>query len=354
MTQNYQGRQILVRSAGASQIAFLSAERGAVRRILQSAAPPPVPVATAISGGHRRCARSGARGTASGDGSQPGLRCRVGPEGAAGRLGLLPADDRQRLGSRRDPLPAADSGTGAPVLRGGRGGDVIGASSVPGPKAGTARRLCAALAAVAVLATTSVPMGAKDAYAEPSGAGAGRMTDVGAVVDRVVPAQLEKGGIPGAIVTVVDGGETVFSKGYGVADVDSEVPMDPEKTGFYVASEAKLFTATAALQLVEAGKLDLHTDVNEYLRDFSVPDRYPGSPVTLYNLLTYTSGFDNNIYGWSQWPYERMPSLAEFAASMQPERVRAPGEVSAYNNYDYVLIGRLIEIASGMSFADYV
>lgn len=225
---------------------------------------------------------------------------------------------------------------------------------MPGPGRGGARRLSAALAAVAIVATTFLTTGAENAHADPSGEGARQLTDVGAVVDRVLPDQLEKGRIPGAIVTVVAGGETVFSKGYGVADVDSSAPMDPEETGFYTASEAKLFTAAAALQLVEAGKLDLHTDVNEYLRDFSVPDRYPGSPVTLHHLLTYTSGFDNNIYGWSQWPYDRMPSLAEFAAEMQPERVRPPGELSAYNNYDYVLIGRLIEVASGMSFADYV
>ncbi|WP_328305827.1 serine hydrolase domain-containing protein [Actinomycetospora sp. NBC_00405] len=173
-------------------------------------------------------------------------------------------------------------------------------------------------------------------------------------MDRIVPRQLVEGDIPGALVTVVAGGRTVFSQGYGSAHVETGAPMDAATTGFYTASLVKLFTATAVLQLVQAGKLDLHTDVNAYLQGFSVPDTYPGRPVTVHHLLTYTSGFDNNVYGWAQWDGDRMPSLTEFAANVLPGRVRAPGELVAYNNYDYALLGRLVEIASGRSYASYV
>lgn len=94
--------------------------------------------------------------------------------------------------------------------------------------------------------------------------------------------------------------------------------------------------------------------MNDYLHDAKVPDAYPGQPVTLHHLLTYTSGFDDDIYGWSQWGYDEMPSLTKFAAVAQPPRVRPPDEPVAYNNYDFVLAGRLIEIASGQSYGEYL
>ncbi len=115
------------------------------------------------------------------------------------------------------------------------------------------------------------------------------LADVGAVVDRIVPRQLVEGEIPGALVTVVAGGRTVFSRGYGTAHVETGAPMDAATTGFYTASLVKLFTATAVLQLVQAGKLDLDTDVNAYLQGFSVPDTYPGRPVTVHHLLSPAS-----------------------------------------------------------------
>lgn len=191
------------------------------------------------------------------------------------------------------------------------------------------------------------------ASADPGEAGPG-LRGVGPLLDDLVPAQLADGNIPGAVVTVVADGQTVIARGYGDADPDSGRPMDPASTGMYTGSIAKLFTATAVMQLVKQGKLDLRADVNEYLTGTEIPETYPGRPVTLHHLLTYTSGFDDDVYGWSQWGPIDLPDLEEFAASQSPARVRPPGELVAYNNYDYVLAGRLVEIASGQDFSDYV
>ena len=79
--------------------------------------------------------------------------------------------------------------------------------------------------------------------------------DVDALVERIVPAPLAEHRIPGAAVTVVTGGQTVFSKGYGLADVEHRTPMDADETGLFPASVAKLFTAMAASQLIEQGEL---------------------------------------------------------------------------------------------------
>ncbi len=63
---------------------------------------------------------------------------------------------------------------------------------------------------------------------------------------------------PGAAISVVKNGEVVFSKGYGYADIENKVPVDPQKTIFEYGSISKLFVWTAAMQLVEQGKLDLN------------------------------------------------------------------------------------------------
>lgn len=203
---------------------------------------------------------------------------------------------------------------------------------------------------LALLLTTTAPAAAAERPSRPPSNG----EELVAVIDELVPEQLADNEIPGAVVTVVDGGETVFSRGYGTADPTGEEAMDPEDTRLYAASEAKLFTAAAALQLVNQGKLDLDRDVNDYLKDIEVPDTYPGRPITLRHLLTYTSGFDYDVYGWSQWEAGELPSLAEFAGLVMPDRVRPPGELTAYNNFDFVLAGRLIEIASGQSYENYI
>ncbi|APX34063.1 hypothetical protein BH708_16650 [Brachybacterium sp. P6-10-X1] len=207
--------------------------------------------------------------------------------------------------------------------------------------------LVLALAALVMLSAPGV------AAADPGPRGP-ELDGVGPLLDELVPAQLAEGRIPGAVVTVVADGETVVSKGYGEADPTAHTAMDPDRTGVYTGSIAKLFTATAVLQLVEQGELDLHTDVNEYLTDLEIPETYPGRPVTLHHLLTYSAGFDDDIYGWSQWDRQDLPSLEEFTAGELPSRVRPPGELVAYNNFAYVLAGRLVEVASGQDFSEYV
>ncbi|MFC4337997.1 serine hydrolase domain-containing protein [Salininema proteolyticum] len=176
--------------------------------------------------------------------------------------------------------------------------------------------------------------------------------DITALVDDLVRDQLEDNDIPGAAVAVTVGGESVLERGYGLADLETETPFGSE-TPFLPASVTKLFTTAAALRLVEAGDLDLDADVNDHLSGFSVDDTYPGRPVTLRHLLSYTSGFDDDVYRWAD-DENRGLSLAEFARKHEPGRVRPPGETSVYNNYDFVLAGLLVEEASGEQFETYL
>ena len=107
--------------------------------------------------------------------------------------------------------------------------------------------------------------------------------DLESWLDGIVPASLRNGDIAGLVISVVKDGRVLLAKGYGTADVARRIPMNAE-TVVRAASVSKMFTATAVMQLVEQGKLDLDRDVNEYL-DFRIPAAF-GRPVTLGNLLT--------------------------------------------------------------------
>jgi CubicO group peptidase (beta-lactamase class C family) len=112
-----------------------------------------------------------------------------------------------------------------------------------------------------------------------------------AFLDELLGRQMEKHHIAGAAVSVVKDGKLFVAKGYGYADLENKIPVDPEQTVFRIGSAGKLFTWTAVMQLVEQGKLDLDANINTYL-DFHIPDTYP-QPITLKHLLTHTAGFED-------------------------------------------------------------
>src|SRR6185503_14241857 len=110
--------------------------------------------------------------------------------------------------------------------------------------------------------------------------------DVEPWLDGYMPYALHSADIAGAVVTVVKDGQVVAARGYGWADIAHRKPVDPDQTLFRPGSVSKLVTWTAVMQQVEAGKLDLDTDVNRYL-DFEIPPRN-GQPITLRQIMTHT------------------------------------------------------------------
>src|SRR6185295_19458116 len=128
--------------------------------------------------------------------------------------------------------------------------------------------------------------------ATPAFAGAHDLSkqDVDAWLDGYMPYALKAGAIPGAVVVVVKDGQPLTMRGFGYSDLKTQKPVDPETTLFRPGSVSKLFTWTAVMQLVEAGKLDLDKDVNTYLKDVQLPKTYD-QPITLRNVMTHTTGF---------------------------------------------------------------
>jgi CubicO group peptidase (beta-lactamase class C family) len=176
--------------------------------------------------------------------------------------------------------------------------------------------------------------------------------EVEAFLDTLLRREMEEHRIAGAAVSVVKDGELLLAKGYGYADVEKRIPVDPEQTGFLIGSVSKLFTWTAVMQLVEQGMLDLDVDINSYL-DFAIPDTYP-QPITLRHLLTHTDGFEELWFEVLASEGEKPAPWREWMVSHMPARVRPPGETAAYSNYGTALAAYVVTQVSKQSFGQYV
>jgi CubicO group peptidase (beta-lactamase class C family) len=189
--------------------------------------------------------------------------------------------------------------------------------------------------------------------AETSSAGAALTAgDVEAFLEGLVPNQLAREDIAGAVVVVVKDGKVLFGKGYGFADVAKRTPVSVDDTLFRPGSTSKLFTWTAVMQLVEQGKLDLDRDINAYL-DFKIPEAF-GKPITLRDVMTHTSGYEEYVKDLFVTDPAKMQPLGKHVATHQPQRIFPPGTTGAYSNYATAVAGYIVERVSGKPFAEYI
>lgn len=187
----------------------------------------------------------------------------------------------------------------------------------------------------------------------PSTDGPTDPAEMEAFLDAFITAQLTQYQIPGAAVAVVKDGELFFAKGYGVTDSRSQTPVQADHTLFHAGSVTKLFTWTAVMQLVEQGRLDLHTDVNAYLTDIQIPATF-AEPITLHHLLTHTPGFEDQLSNLYRFGPNDGLTLDEYIARKLPARVYPPGEIIGYSNYGAALAGYIIQQVTGMPYEQYI
>jgi CubicO group peptidase (beta-lactamase class C family) len=187
---------------------------------------------------------------------------------------------------------------------------------------------------------------------QPSPAPALTRQDFETFLDALIPSQLQNRNIAGAVVSVVKDGQVLFQKGYGYADFEAKKPVLADQTLFRPGSISKLFTATAVMQLVEQGKLDLDRDVNDYL-DFTIPKAYP-EPVTLRQLLTHTAGFEDTLKNLFVGKESDMKPLRTYLVNQMPQRIFPPGKVVSYSNYGFTLAGYIVERVSGEKSERYI
>ncbi|GAA4748069.1 serine hydrolase [Sphingomonas daechungensis] len=176
--------------------------------------------------------------------------------------------------------------------------------------------------------------------------------NVNAWLDGYMPISIGKSDIPGAVVVVVKDGQILTSRGYGFSNVEKRTPVDPHTTLFRPGSISKLFTWTAVMQLVEQGKLNLDEDVNKYL-DFKIPPRN-GKPVTLRNIMTHTSGFEEQVMDLIAVDQKKYVPYDQILRRWVPKRVYDPGTTPAYSNWATALAGYIVSRVSGEPFEAYI
>lgn len=197
----------------------------------------------------------------------------------------------------------------------------------------------------------TVPVAQTASPTAPAGLDRLTKSDVDTWLDGYMPYALARGDIAGAVVVVVKDGAVLTQRGFGYSDVAKRKPVDPATTLFRPGSTSKLFTWTAVMQQVEAGKIDLDADINTYL-DFTIPP-YDGKPITMRQVMTHTAGFEEIIKGLLAFDIELKP-LGDILKERIPERIYQPGTTPAYSNYATALAGYVVERVSGQSFDDYV
>ena len=159
--------------------------------------------------------------------------------------------------------------------------------------------------------------------------------------------------LPGLAIGVVMDGEVIYARGFGEATRGSGKRITTRSI-FHMASVSKPFTATAAMQLVEAGKLELDAPLTKYLPYFRLADE-ASTTITVRQVLTHTSGFPDVLdYEWDKPQYDE-GAAERYVRSLVNERlVFAPGSSARYSNMAFDTMGDVIAKVSGMSFDDYV
>ncbi len=160
-----------------------------------------------------------------------------------------------------------------------------------------------------------------------------------------------KPGEPGASIIVTRKGKPIFRKGYGMAHIELGVKIEPQMV-FRLGSITKQFTSVCILMLMEQGKLSLQDEITRFLPDYPTQ----AHTITIEHLLTHTSGIKS---------YTEMPEFMKFMRTdmtldeltalfkFQPMDF-APGTRFNYNNSAYVLLGAIVEKASGMPYAEFL
>src|SRR5512136_1519669 len=120
----------------------------------------------------------------------------------------------------------------------------------------------------------------------------------------LIKKEMNKNNITGLSIALVDDQKVVWAEGFGFADETNKAPATPE-TIYRAGSISKLFTATAAMQLVEQGRLDIDKPLQAYLPEFSVKSRFPDAgPITPRNIMTHHSGLPSDLLKgmWTKHP----------------------------------------------------
>ncbi len=170
-------------------------------------------------------------------------------------------------------------------------------------------------------------------------------------LEAFVSAELQELNCPGCSFAFLRDGELVHSAGFGLANVEHEIAARAD-TVYEIASITKLFTATAVMQLVQSGQIDLSAPLADYLDD--LPAAWHA--VALHHILSHQSGIKSYTAVDAYWKSTRLdisqPEIIDLVRDL-PLQFQ-PGERHGYDNTGFYLLGYLIERVSGQSYGDYL
>jgi CubicO group peptidase (beta-lactamase class C family) len=172
-------------------------------------------------------------------------------------------------------------------------------------------------------------------------------------IDAIVQRTMRAYQAPGFALCIVQDGQVVYQKGYGLADVAAARPFTPQSVSIQ-ASVTKPLVAMAVLRLVDQGVLDLDAPATRYLPAFHMADDRYGA-ITVRMLLAHTSGLPDKPKVWDEALDPIADPLAQAVADLAGQRLLfAPGTGWSYSNYGYSILGATIAAAGGRPFATYM
>ena len=175
-----------------------------------------------------------------------------------------------------------------------------------------------------------------------------------AQIEKAVSAFMTANSVPGVSIAIVENGQSVWSAGFGLADLEDSAPAT-SSTLYRLGSISKSITAVAVLQLYERGKLDVDAPVQKYCPAFPQKD----SPITSRQLLAHLSGIRHyNDDGKGDVPEDSARHFATMEDSLQlfasDPLLSKPGTQFHYSTYGYTLLGCVLEGAASQKYSDFV
>jgi len=174
------------------------------------------------------------------------------------------------------------------------------------------------------------------------------LSGIGNRIDELVAGYMHEGA-PGLAVAVVKDGEIVFSRGYGFADVEKQIYIDPAATVFEYGSISKMFVYISVMQLVEQGLLNLDADIHSYLPE----DYHFEKTFTIRHLLNHSAGFGEFFFNAFRdaEKVEKETTLLEGLLNAQPPQIFEPGAASSYSNFGNALLAYVVSRISGQEYS---
>jgi CubicO group peptidase (beta-lactamase class C family) len=157
---------------------------------------------------------------------------------------------------------------------------------------------------------------------------------------------------PGAAIAIVQDGEVIYKRGYGIAQLEYAIPITPS-TVFSIESDSKQFTAYAVAMLALQGKLSLDNDIRAYLPD--LPDF--GEPITIRHLIHHTSGLREQytLLGLAGWRLDDVITNDQVLRLVKRQRELnfSPGDQQLYCNTGYTLLAEIVSVVTGQPFSEW-